>query len=262
MKFAIVQETRKGARRYNQDRVGHWRAPNAVLLALADGMGGYKGGELAAAAALEHFAQAFQAQAKPNLIDPSLFLSRAVSGAHAAVVKAGRDAGLGDDPRTTVVGCVVQDGYAFWSSIGDSRLYLIREGRIAARTKDHTHVQQLVDAGRIREEAVQAHPERSKLLRCLGGPAEPATDPAGSARLAKGDLVLLCSDGLWSPLTPRLLLTGLIGKDPARALPELMTLAETRAGAECDNVSALVMQWQEEAVLDLQIDTRPPRLRA
>ena len=258
MKFSIVQASRKGARRYNQDSLGHWRAPEALLMALADGMGGYQGGEIAAAAALEHLAQAFLAQARPNLIDPELFLARAIRGAHAAVVKAGRDAGFGDDPRTTVVGCVVQGGYAFWSWIGDSRLYLIREGRIAARTKDHTPIQQLIDAGRIREEAAPAHPDRNKLLRCLGGPAQSSPDPTASARLAKGDLVLLCSDGLWAPLTPRLILTGLIGREPARALPELMTLAEARAGAGCDNVSALVMQWQEDAVLDLHVDARPP----
>jgi len=256
MKFSIVRESRKGARRYNQDRVGYWRAPAAVLLAVADGMGGYRGAEMAAATALEHLAQAFRAQAKPNLIDPDLFLIRAMRGAHAAVVDAGREAGLGSEPRTTLVGCVVQDGYAFWSSIGDSRLYLIREGRIAARTKDHTHVQQLVDAGRIREEAVPAHPERSKLLRALGGPLEPPTDPVASARLVKGDLVLLCSDGLWSPLSSRLILTGLLGREPGRALPELVALAEARAGAECDNVSAVMLQWQDEAVLDLHIGAR------
>lgn len=261
MKFSIVQETRKGARSYNQDRLGYWRTPDALLMAVADGMGGYQGGELAADAALEHLAQAFRAQAKPTLVDPELFLTRAIRGAHAAVVKAGRDGGLKDDPRTTVVGCVVQAGYAFWSFIGDSRLYLIRAGRIAARTRDHTRVQQLVDAGRIREEAVPAHPQRSQLLRCLGGPAEPVPEPAASARLVKGDLLLLCSDGLWGPLTAPLILTGLIGKDPAQALPVLTALAETRAGAGCDNVSALVMQWQEEAVLDLHIGA-PPALRA
>ena len=257
MKFAIVQDSRKGARPYNQDRLGHWRAPEALLMAVADGMGGYKGGELAAAATLEHLAQAFRAQAKPNLIDPEQFLARAIRGAHAAVVQAGRDAGLGHEPRTTIVACVVQGGYAFWASIGDSRLYLIRAGRIAARTKDHTYVQQLIDAGRIREEAVSVHPERSKLLRCLGGLAEPGQEPVASARLAKGDLVLLCSDGLWAPLTPRLILTGLIGKEPAHALPGLMALAEMRAGATCDNVSALVMQWHDDAILDLRVDTRP-----
>jgi serine/threonine protein phosphatase PrpC len=222
-------------------------------MAVADGMGGYKGGELAAAATLEHLAESFRTQAKPNLIDPELFLARGIRGAHAAVVQAGRDAGMGEEPRTTIVACVVQAGYAFWCSIGDSRLYLIREGRIAARTKDHTYVQQLIDAGRIREEAVSVHPQRSRLLRCLGGQAEPGPEPVASARLAKGDLVLLCSDGLWAPLTPRLILTGLIGKEPARALPALVGLAEARAGATCDNVSALVMQWQEEAVLDLQV---------
>ena len=251
MKFSIFQDSRKGARRYNQDRLGHWRAPQALLLALADGMGGYAGGELAAAAAVEHVAGAFRAQATPQLADPELFLSRTMQGAHAAVVREGSAAGLGAGPRTTLVSCVVQGGYAHWSYIGDSRLYLMREGRIIARTKDHTQVQQLIDAGRMREEAVASHPDRGKLLRALGGAAAPAPEPAAGARLARGDILLLCSDGLWGPLTPRLILTAFIGRDPARALPELMALAEARAGGDCDNVSAIAMQWHEEAVLDL-----------
>lgn len=251
MKFSIVQDSRRGARRYNQDRLGHWRAPQALLMTLADGMGGYDGAEVAAAAAVEHVAEVFRAQATPQLADPEQFLSRTMHGAHAAVVHKGSAAGFGAAPRTTLVSCVVQGGYAHWSYIGDSRLYLMREGRIIARTKDHTQVQQLVDSGRMREEAVASHPDRGKLLRALGGTGVPVPEPAASARLARGDILLLCSDGLWGPLTPRLILTAFIGRDPARALPELMALAEARAGAGCDNVSAIVMQWHEEAVLDL-----------
>jgi len=78
----------------------------------------------------------------------------------------------------------VQDGYAYWSNVGDCRLYLLREGRVLARTRDDTVVQQLVDEGRIREEAIASHPERNRLLQTLGGYQAPR--PAGaSARLAK-----------------------------------------------------------------------------
>jgi serine/threonine protein phosphatase PrpC len=256
MKFSIVRESRNGARRYNQDRVGHWRAPEALLIAVADGMGGYAGGELAAQVAVDFVADAFLAEATPRLDDPDAFLLRTMGRVHGAIVQRGMRAGLGDSPRTTLVACVVQAGRAYWSFIGDSRLYLIREGRIAARTKDHTYVQQLIDAGRIREEAAASHPERNKLLRCLGGTLAPKLEPTASARLAKDDILVLCSDGLWGPLTPRQLLMGFIGKAPARALPELMTLAEAHAGPGCDNISAVAMQWQEETVpetLDLDL---------
>jgi serine/threonine protein phosphatase PrpC len=253
MKFSIAYGSRKGGRPYNQDRLGTSKTDEALLMAVADGMGGYAGGELAAQAAIDHLAGAFRADARPRLADPEAFLQREIAAAHLTIVHRGINEGLGESPRTTLVACIVQSGYAYWSFIGDSRLYLIREGRVAARTRDHSMIQQLVDAGRIREEAVAVHPERNKLLRCLGGQTLPRPEPAASARLAKGDLLLLCSDGLWGPLSPRRLLTSLIGKEPARALPEVMALAEAYGGADCDNVSAVAMQWQEEAVLDLAV---------
>ena len=253
MRFTIYQESRQGGRANNEDRTTYCYSRDALMMAVADGMGGYAGGELAAQAAIDHLAGAFRADARPRLADPEAFLQREIYAAHMTIVRKGIQAGLGEAPRTTLVACIVQSGYAYWSFIGDSRLYLIREGRIAARTRDHSVIQQLVDAGRIREEAIAAHPERNKLLRCLGGQTLPRPEAAASARLAKGDLLLLCSDGLWGPLTPRRLLTSVIGKEPARALPEVMTLAEAYGGADCDNVSAVAMQWQEEAVLDLVV---------
>jgi PPM family protein phosphatase len=238
VRFSLLQDSRKGARPYNQDRVGHRQAPEALLMALADGMGGYAGGERAAQLAVQSVVDEFAVEAKPRLADPEGFLSSAIGRAHGVITSR-----LGDAPRTTLVACVIQAGCAYWSHVGDSRLYLIREGKIAARTRDHTAVQQLIDAGRIREEAVASHPARNQLLRCLGGPAAPQLERTASASLARNDVVLLCSDGLWGPLTPRLLLMGFIGKEPARALPELMALAEARAGAGADNLSALALQW-------------------
>jgi hypothetical protein len=73
-------------------------------------------------------------------------------------------------------------------------------------------------------------------------------EPTAHARLAQNDIVLLCSDGFWGPLTQRQLLMGLLGKDMKKAFPELITLAETRAGPRCDNVSVLAIEWHEKAV--------------
>lgn len=247
MNVSIVQDTRPGGRPYNQDRLAHWMTAEALLLVVADGMGGYAGGELAARAAVESLGSAFREQAKPALSDPQAFLARAISRAHAAVVTESEQAGLGDEPRTTLVACVVQAGQAHWTFVGDSRLYLIREGKIVLRTKDHTYVQQLIDAGRMREEAASVHPERNKLFRCLGGPKAPPSEPVASAPLLKNDILLLCSDGLWGPLTPRLLVMGMTGKDPRHAVPELMALAEAHGGPGCDNLSAVAMQWLADA---------------
>ncbi len=248
MKFTIAQDIRIGARAYQQDRVGYWSTPESLLMVLADGMGGHENGEIAAQIALEYFANEFKREAKPKLEDPDLFLFRGLARAHSAILQQARRFGWSEAPRTVVVVCVVQAGHAYWTHVGDSRLYLVRGGRVVTRTKDHTRVQQLVDEGRIREEAIPSHPDRNKLFQCLGSEKPPKLEPAAGARLAKNDLILMCSDGLWGPLTPHQLLNVLLNKPPAQAVQELATLAETRAGADCDNISVLAMQWGEEAL--------------
>lgn len=245
MKYSLFQDTRTGKRPYNEDRLGCWQREAALLLAVADGMGGHAHGEVAAQVAVDQLGQAFNAEARPKLAAPERFLAGAIGAAHTQIVEQARFRRLGETPRTTVVACVVQDGRAWWTHVGDSRLYLIRKGRVAARTKDHTYVQQLVDAGRIREEAAENHPERNRVMRCLGGPQAPKIDPAQSMELEMDDVLLLCSDGLWGPLTQRQILIGLIGREPASALRGLIALAEARAGAHCDNVSVVAMHWQE-----------------
>lgn len=245
MRYSIAQDSRIGARRYNQDRLGHWATSDALLMLVADGMGGHLHGEVAAQVALESLAQSFQDEAKPKLADPDMFLFRGLARAHGAIIQEARQSGLRETPRTVLVACVVQDGYAYWSHVGDSRLYLIRRGRVAMRTKDHSRVQQLIDLGQLREEAAPTHPERNILTRCLGSEHAPRLEPAASARLAKDDLILMCSDGLWGPLTERQLLDGLRAKDLRQAVSDLGALAEEKARAQCDNVSLLAMAWGE-----------------
>ncbi len=246
MKFALAQATRVGGRANNEDRVGFWSTPDAALMAVADGLGGHLHGELAAGMAVELFGAVFRREAQPRLADPAAFLARAMAAAHAAILREGQRLGLPETPRTVIVACVVQDGHAWWMHIGDCRLYLIREGRIVTRTRDHTVVQRLIDEGRIREEAVASHPERNRLLQCLGGYLAPSPEAAGRTRLARGDVLLLCSDGFWGPLTQRQMLHALLARSLEHAIPELAELAETRGGPLSDNVSVLAMTWGED----------------
>ena len=252
MKYTLYEESRIGKRPYQQDRLGHWRTKDALFLVVADGMGGHAHGDIAAQITVDCLGGAFRNEAKPRVADPDKFLYNVIGRAHAMILHQTQRQGLQFDatnsPRTTVVACLVQGGYAYWSFVGDSRLYVIRDGRILTRTRDHPPVQMLVDAGRIREEAAATHPDRNKLLQCLGGPRAPRVEPTAQARLLEDDLVLLCSDGLWGPLTQRQLLMGVIGKELKSALPELLDLSESRAGPRCDNLSVLAIRWQEKAV--------------
>jgi serine/threonine protein phosphatase PrpC len=248
MKYALCQETRIGTRRMNQDRMGHWATGECMLMAVADGLGGHPYGEVAAEIAITLLAEAFEREARPRLADPGDFLNRAIGIGHTAIVREGERRGVTDTPRTVLVACIVQDGHAYWTHVGDSRLYLIRDGRIVTRTRDHTVVQQLVDSGRIREESLTTHPERNRLLQCLGGYEPPRPAVLTKERLEEHDIVLLCSDGFWNPLTQRQLLHALMSRELQVAIPELVELAERRAGPDCDNISVVAMRWAEPAV--------------
>ena len=247
LKYLIAQDSRLGARKINQDRVGHWSTPAALLMVVADGLGGHLHGEIAAQIAIELLGRAFQQEARPKLAHPDLFLSRTIAAAHVAILREAEARQLSDVPRTVLVACLVQDGLAYWAHIGDCRLYLFRKGRIVARTRDHSVVQLLVDEGRIREEAVATHPDRNRLLQCLGGFQAPRLEGA-CERLVKDDIMLLCSDGLWGPINQRQMLNALLSRPLDEAIATLADLAEIRAGPDCDNTSVVAMTWGEEEV--------------
>ncbi|HEY5899703.1 MAG TPA: protein phosphatase 2C domain-containing protein [Burkholderiales bacterium] len=261
MKYSVAQDTRIGARRINQDRIGCWSTPDCVLMTVADGLGGHLHGELAAELAVRLLGAAFEREARPRLADPDEFLVRTIGAAHAAIVREAERRGYSDTPRTVLVSCVVQDGYAYWRHVGDSRLYHIRQGRILQRTRDHTVVQQLVEEGRIREEAITSHPERNRLLQCLGGYQAPRPDAAAKVQLAKEDILLLCSDGFWGPLTQRQMMHALTTHALETAIPELVELAERRGGPQCDNISVLAMTWAEEQVAAADADVERTEVR-
>jgi len=242
----IVQASVVGARETNEDRVGHWRTPRSLLMAVADGLGGHMHGELAAQLAIDILGAAFADEARDTLPDAAAFLQRAYGAAHSAILRETEARRFPETPRTVLSSCVVQGGQVFWTHIGDCRFYLIREGRIIVRSRDHTVVQRLIDEGRIREEAAATHPHRNRLLQCLGGYQTPRIEPVASARLARHDILLLCSDGFWGPISEARLLETLRSRPLAAAIPELVAAAETAAGLECDNISVVATTWTED----------------
>jgi len=250
MKFSIYQESRQGPRKSNQDRVAYCYTRDALCMTIADGMGGHLHGEVAAQIATQFVAEAFQREAQPRLADPFKFLLDSITSAHHAIVDYANVRSLLETPRTTCVACVVQDGLAYWAHVGDSRLYLVRSGRIEAQTKDHSRVQILVDAGRVREEAVAAHPDRNKIFNCLGQMGPPRVDLSRRTALRHQDTILLATDGVWGPLSSRQLCEELIRGEIMRAIPILLDMAEARAGKDGDNASVVAMTWADEYASD------------
>ena len=245
MRFSIFQESRKGGREANEDRTSYAYTRDSLLMVVADGMGGHLHGEVASQIAAQLLTEAFQREAKPTLADPVGFLQKSITDAHFALGDYAKARNLVESPRTTCVACVVQDSTAFWAHVGDSRLYHIREGRIQAQTRDHSRVQMLVDQGRVREEAVAAHPDRNKIFNCIGAVALPQVELSRPTLLREDDTLILCTDGWWGPLAGKLITRALLKSDLMKAIPELLDLAELRGGADRDNLSVVAMTWAE-----------------
>ena len=139
MRFTVYQVSRRGGREKNEDRMGYCYTRDAGLFALADGMGGHPEGEVASQLALQTMAALFQRDAKPTLDDPLRFLHDAIIAGHHQLLRYATEKALMDTPRTTIVACVLQGDAAYWAHCGDSRLYLVRDGKLIARTRDHSY---------------------------------------------------------------------------------------------------------------------------
>lgn len=251
MKFSVYQESRTGKRPNNQDRLAYSYSRDAALLVIADGMGGHLHGEVAAQIAVQYITEAFQAAASPKLDDPTLFLTRSLTNAHHAILDYAHDRWLTEAPRTTCVACVIQDGRACWAHAGDSRLYLLRKGRIHAQTRDHTRVRMLLDEGLISEAEANTHPGRNRIFSCLGGTHLPHIDHSPPTALKTGDVIVLATDGAWGPLKPQDLLGPLRHFGILQAVPYWLDSAERLAGETCDNLSIVAMCWEDQDGDDL-----------
>ncbi len=244
MRFTIFQDTAIGARTVNQDRMGYCFSRESLLMVVADGMGGHLRGEVAAQLTLQTCAGRFQREAQPRLDDPAAFLDAALRAAHRELLEYQRTNRLPEAPRTTVVACVVQDGAAWWAHAGDSRLYWLREGRVVSRTRDHSKVQTMVSLGLIGEHEQETHPERNKVLNCLGSPYEPTLEMTQRASLRPGDVLVLCSDGFWSGIPEATLATAFEQVPVAQQVPELVRRAVEANGRVADNTTVVAMQWE------------------
>ena len=244
MQFSVYQQSLIGGRKVNQDRMGYCFTRDALLLLLADGMGGHQNGEIAATIALQTVSMMFRMQARPYVKRPERFLEEALLQAHHDIQAYAARHGLPEMPRTTVVACLVQHNCAVWAHAGDSRLYWVRRDQVLARTRDHSHFEYLVDRGRADPRERATHPDRNKLYNCLGASSAPKIALSHQVSLQPGDLLLLCSDGLWSMLPETEIVHRLETNGVVQAVPELVQMAAAVGGAQADNTTALAIAWQ------------------
>jgi serine/threonine protein phosphatase PrpC len=231
-------------RENNEDSVLYWEPVAAELeskgrlAVIADGMGGYEGGQEASRLAVETVRDVYD-----NVVgdDPHVALLEAFSRAHekiqAFAVAHPELHGMG----TTCTALVIRGRKLYFAHVGDSRLYLVRGAHIARLTRDHSYVGRLVESGIVRAEDAEKHPQRHILTAALGASIEVAMQSGeqGLALQASDDL-LLCTDGLWGVVSDRELETAVNGTTPAEGCAALVKLALRRGGP--DNITVQILR--------------------
>ena len=245
MEIEYAKVSALGNRQDNQDRAEVVVAEDAALMLVFDGMGGHSDGALAAEVGLKVVQEEFMAISMP-IFDPKGFLYMAMAKAHDEVVGLGADVAVEYRPRATCAICLIQESGSFWGHIGDSRIYHMRDGKVISRSRDHSHVEVLIHEGAITEEEALSHPMRNFVECCIGGDAPvPDMSITQMKPLIEGDVLLACSDGLW---------TGISDSEMSRMatrpensigdnLKELTTVALTTNAPYSDNTTGTALRW-------------------
>lgn len=253
MRYEIAQHSRPGTRSQNQDRAAYVERDDAVLMVAADGLGGYVAGEMAAEIVVETLVNSFGKVRSGFIQDPAAFLVLSMSLAHSRINRKSKQMGINvSHPRTTCVACLVQNGYAYWAHVGDSRLYHFRDGKFLTRTIDHSTTDPMYQEGYLDEK--ESMQEASHLVRCIGGPKRPLVTLGAETRLESGDALLLCTDGLWRAFTEREMEQALDRRRIEESIENMMRRSARMFRKDCDNMTAVAMAWNSPPT------TSPPLL--
>jgi len=229
----------------NEDSFGYWEPEDdqqflrkGRLAVVADGMGGYEGGQEASRLAVETLVAVYRDFGGDN---PQDALAEALQTAHERIREYSfahpELRGMG---TTCTAAAIVRDAL-YYVHVGDTRLYLIRDGQITRVTRDHSYVGRLVESGLISPEEAETHPQRNILTAALGTNPDLIMDSPGHPEpLRPEDVLLICSDGLWGLVRDSEILDAVENKSAERAGRELIGLARERGGP--DNITVEILR--------------------
>ncbi len=236
MDVEVASHADIGGRDEQQDRIAVLRGHNALLVVLADGMGGHEDGALAAQTVID---TARNHLASRNADDPVDLLTRIAIDSHEHINAIGDERDT--SPHSTCVLLHIGETITAWAHVGDSRLYRFDRGRLQERTTDHSIVEIMRLQGRISENEMKNHPSQNQLYGALGGERRPEVETC-YRNTRNSDAFLLASDGLWGNVLEAEMESVIKSQDLAIALPVLVRKAKTRGGRGCDNISAAAIR--------------------
>jgi protein phosphatase len=270
--ISAVSQTDTGVvRERNEDHARAYVPPaphdDTALLIVADGMGGYRAGDVASKLAVETIEVELQPLFVPSSNQPTMrlstqtddsgerstvvlpetaasehyggFLTRAVRRANEVIVAYGQDHREARGLGSTVTLAVIARNRVYFANVGDSRTYLFRQGELRPITRDHSLVARLVEAGELDPDEVYVHPKRNLIYRSLGTDREDVDVDLFEEELQPGDMLLLCSDGLWEKVrAPEIIQTLQTEPDLAAACTKLIAQANANGGE--DNITIVL----------------------
>jgi len=248
MRIEYAKVSALGDRSDNQDRAAIVVAEDSALMLVFDGMGGHSDGALAAETGLNIIQDMFMESTLP-MFDPQGFIYTALARSHDEVVKLGADLTIDSRPRATCAICLIQESGSYWGHVGDSRIYQMRDGEVLSRSRDHSHVEVLIQEGAITEEEALDHPMRNFVECCIGGDAAvPDMSITTKRVLSPGDVLLACSDGLWSGVSDKELAA--MATRTSDSLAENLKALSVRAlrvnAPYSDNTTGTALRWLGE----------------
>lgn len=236
--FSTALISSPGGRTSNQDSADYRLRAAGGCWVVADGLGGHRAGERAAAIAVQAVLEQYDLAPAPD----GSALAASVQAANERIVEAQREDPSLSDMRTTIAVLASDSGAAAWCYVGDSRIYAVGDGRIQALTKDHSVPQAMADAGEIGPEEIRFHEDRSRLLRALGAAALKSSCSGKPLPISSVEAFLLCTDGFWEHCT-ELEMEAEYTKaaDPADWLHRMEARVRRRASGEYDNYTAIAV---------------------
>ena len=231
--------SKKGGRAVNEDYCSYKETNDFACYVVADGLGGYKSGNLASDLVVNSFLELSLKKESIEYKD----IKHSIEETNTILTKAQKENFELNSSKSTLVALLTDFKSVNWVHVGDSRIYFFRDGHIYHQSKDHSVVQALADAGEIMVDEIRFHEDRNKLLRAIGQSNDvKCTINENSVNLRSGDVFLLCTDGFWEYVDEDSMITSLkIVTSPEEWILKLESVLNERINDNNDNYTAITV---------------------